>query len=743
MTDTEVVDADKRDASNNDDDVTMVRRRRISPHDLSPSDNPGMLLTQVVLKGDNYDEWSKSMRLALRARKKFGFVDGSIPLPVPTSDDVDDWWTNHSLLVSWIRNTIGPTLRSTISHVELASTLWDDLKARFSIINGLRVQQLKRELTEVKQRGLTIMAYYDKKHEEERVHQFLMGLDEGEYSSIRSQLLSLEPLPTMSRVYNILVQEETARVTVCGTKGGTSDAAVFATIKEITCTNCKKPGRNGERGGRGGGRGSNRGGGRAGRNDGRGIFGQHPSGQVTTHAATADASFTAFPDFDNLTPEQWNAVRHALSLSPTGSTLNESLSANRPLYHWFARWKPGYISDQERCNLISVSQLTKDSKCEARFTDKSCVLQDLKTTIGVGEYREGFYYFKQDGKEKAFNAVKEHSFDLWHKCLGHPSSRVLSFVPLAGSIKNSCLANNFCEICVRAKQSRASFPISIHNSSGIFDMVHCDLWGPYKTPSLNGSTFFLTIVDNHSRGVRVYLLQSKRDVVPMFQQFCALVTRQFEKYVKCVRSDNGTEFEGLKEYFRTHGIIYKTSCVSTPQQNGRVERKHRHILNVARALRFQASLSIKFWGECFVHNQKRHGDKFAERSIPGIFLGYPPSQKRWHVYCSDTGKIIVSRDVIFSENVFPFTQETEADSESPPPNQDNLIPEEEEECVDSVRPVPGARTPAEPATQTNDLPVGGTTTGRDEVAVSEVPVPVLVDPSLDQVADPDAQGRGR
>lgn len=62
-------------------ETTGVRRRTISPYDLSSSDNPGSVISQPLLKGSNYDEWAMNLRLALVARKKFGFVDGTIPQP--------------------------------------------------------------------------------------------------------------------------------------------------------------------------------------------------------------------------------------------------------------------------------------------------------------------------------------------------------------------------------------------------------------------------------------------------------------------------------------------------------------------------------------------------------------------------------------------------------------------------------------------------------------------------------------
>ena len=79
-----------------------------------------------------------------------------------------------------------------------------------------------------------------------------------------------------------------------------------------------------------------------------------------------------------------------------------------------------------------------------------------------------------------------------------------------------------------------------------------------------------------------------------------MVKNQFAKVVKVVRSDNGSEFtsEPMQQFYYEHGILRENTCVDTPQQNGRVEHKHHHILNVARALRFQANLPIEFCSEC-------------------------------------------------------------------------------------------------------------------------------------------------
>ena len=250
-----------------------------------------------------------------------------------------------------------------------------------------------------------------------------------------------------------------------------------------------------------------------------------------------------------------------------------------------------------KCNLVSISKLCEQFNCAVTYFDDFCVIQDhtLRILIGAGEQREGLYYLKQVPTQQV-NAVKATC--LWHMRLGHPSSEVLSYLPSSLGVVGESQKNkgNPCEIYLRAKQTRNSFPTSHNNAAEIFDLLHCDIWGPYRTPSTCGAHYFLSIVDDTSRATWVYLMQSRTEASKLLKNFVMMVKTQFKRIVKVVRSDNGSEFTSgrMQNFYHEHGRLRESSCVDTPQQNGRVERKHRHILNVARALRFQANFPLGF-----------------------------------------------------------------------------------------------------------------------------------------------------
>ena len=79
------------------------------------------------------------------------------------------------------------------------------------------------------------------------------------------------------------------------------------------------------------------------------------------------------------------------------------------------------------------------------------------------------------------------------------------------------------------------------------------------------------------------MLTDKYEARMSVQKFVTLVERQFNTAVKHIRSDNGPEFL-MSDFYASKGIIHERSCVETLQQNGKVERKHQHMLNVAHAL---------------------------------------------------------------------------------------------------------------------------------------------------------------
>ncbi|GJU12707.1 RmlC-like cupins superfamily protein [Tanacetum coccineum] len=205
-------------------------------------------------------------------------------------------------------------------------------------------------------------------------------------------------------------------------------------------------------------------------------------------------------------------------------------------------------------------------------------------------------------------------------------------------------------------------------------------------------------MDDHTRATWTYLVHSKTQVYDLLVSFLAYVTNHFQTSVKIIRSYNGTEIvnAACNSLFMSKGILHQRSMAYTPQQNGVVERKHRHLLDTARAIRLHANLPIKFWGDCVlaatylinkmpmeilewkspyeklfgqppVYDHLRvigclcyaavtvpQKDKFDNRGIKCVLLGYPMNQKGYRLYNLQTQEVFTSRDVVFKEDVFPF-----------------------------------------------------------------------------------------
>ena len=105
---------------------------------LGSNDNPGNLITPIQLKDDNFDEWACAIRMSLNAKRKLGFLLGTIPKPT-TPEKLADWSTVHSMLVSWLLNTISPSIRNSVSFYETAHELWAHLQVPHILLHIMLV----------------------------------------------------------------------------------------------------------------------------------------------------------------------------------------------------------------------------------------------------------------------------------------------------------------------------------------------------------------------------------------------------------------------------------------------------------------------------------------------------------------------------------------------------------------------------------------------------------------------------
>lgn len=78
-----------------------------------------------------------------------------------------------------------------------------------------------------------------------------------------------------------------------------------------------------------------------------------------------------------------------------------------------------------------------------------------------------------------------------------------------------------------------------------------------------------------------------------------MIENQLGMKIKGFQSDGGLEYSPFTKYLNSFGITHRFSCPYTHEQNGSVERKHRHITEMGLTMLANAHMPLKFWGEAF------------------------------------------------------------------------------------------------------------------------------------------------
>ncbi|KAD6796180.1 hypothetical protein E3N88_07076 [Mikania micrantha] len=175
-----------------------------------------------------------------------------------------------------------------------------------------------------------------------------------------------------------------------------------------------------------------------------------------------------------------------------------------------------------------------------------------------------------------------------------------------------------------------------------------------------------------------------------------MAERQFQTTLKSVQTDGGGEFRKLTPFLSSLGIQHRFSCPHTSEQNGMVERRHRHVVETGLTLLAQSNVPHRFWHfafetavylinrmpsrtnshtspfehlfkrkpdlsflrvfgcQCYPHLRSYNTHKMDFRSTSCIFLGYSTAHHGYRCFDPITDRISIARHVRFNELSFPF-----------------------------------------------------------------------------------------
>ncbi|KAG8479816.1 hypothetical protein CXB51_029314 [Gossypium anomalum] len=657
----------------------------------------------IKLTETNFLLWKHQLLFILEGYGLEGFVLGTVPTPPSfISGDDAQLVENPTFLVhkkqdkflaSWLLSTVTDDILVHLTTVKTSLDIWTTINRRFGAKSSVKISSMRHNLYSIKKSNLSIKDYLSKVKslsdsltaagslvtEQEQVSIILAGLPI-EFESIRV-LATATPM-TLELVTEMLLDCEARQLAMLTdiplqvnlvSQQGNQDS-----MKEGFGTN-----RGSHQGSRSTGRGWSRG---RTRGSGRGWSRSKPQCQLC--GKIGHMVQTCYHRFD----ETFSGVGSNLSSSVNYHHLDEnpsarcsaspccghfsqssscSLSVVRPsqttlqTQHWYPDSGATNHVTPTMTNLTDVSPYTGTGQVSMGNGESVSIdnvgssnilagsrllrLRDVlhvpttRKTLLVGRIHDGLYRFDlsragscEVGSPLLYNVQTHSSLDLWHSRLRHPYSNVLTRVLRSCNIpcKNNRLPLR-CTLCKIGKSHKLPFTSSKTVYSNPFELVTSDVWGPSHMLS-SGYSYYVSFVDIYNRYTWLYFIKTK------------------------LETDGGGEFRALSTELAQLGVQHRVTCPYTSEQNGVVERRHRHIVEMGLTLLAKASMPLEYWSNAF-----SHAVHLINRLPTPVLQNFSPYEKLYKVQpdyaqlrgyrcLAVDGRVYISRHVLFDQLEFPF-----------------------------------------------------------------------------------------
>lgn len=251
-------------------------------------------------------------------------------------------------------------------------------------------------------------------------------------------------------------------------------------------------------------------------------------------------------------------------------------------------------------SLISVRALAKRGSV-SMFDEKRCQMSKEGRTMATGSLKNDLYVLDTaEPNEKACFSLLQ----LWHERMAHVNAPgILSM------LRNKALTGldpkiheqniNVCEGCVLGKMTRSVIPKqSTSRSKRLLELVHTDI-AEFPVRSKGGAKYFETFIDDFSRYVTCFALQTKSECFSKFIAFKCRSENELNTKILKIRSDGGGEYWSNEfcNFLKAEGMHHESSCSYTPHQNGVPERMNRTLKDLIREMLTHRSVPNIFWAE--------------------------------------------------------------------------------------------------------------------------------------------------